>query len=202
MVFDPKSLISNYFKRKKPLSIISDVVFVLLVILLLIPSTRREIAGVVIGVFAFPPSSLDNDEQYYLSEQSLSWTFYDLDGKKVNYQSFDDKPVFVNIWATWCPPCVGELPSIKSLYAAYGDRVHFLLLSDENPEKVRNFADKHQYSGLPFYYYRNLPTDFSTTSIPTTFVINGDHKVVIKKKGAADWDSDKVTKLLDELLLK
>ncbi len=200
MAFDPKRTISNYFKRKKPLSIISDFVFVLFVVLMLIPSTRKEIAGFLIGAVSLPPSTLDVDEQFTLNQQAINWSFYTLEGERLTYRDLKGKPVFLNIWATWCPPCVGELPSIQSLYETYGDKVHFVLLSDEDPEIVEEFAAKHDYKQLPFYYYNTMPADFSSNSIPTTFVIDRKHKVLIHKKGAADWDSGKVSDLLDELL--
>lgn len=200
MEFNPKKWLSNYVRNKKPLSIVSDLVFVILVLLLLIPQSRKEVAGLLIRIVSMPPASLEEDEQFYLSPQTLSWSFYDMKGDPISFASLDDKPVFLNIWASWCPPCVGELPSIKSLYEKYGDRVHFVLLSNEEPEQVKLFSDKHNYEMLPFYYYQAIPADFSSTSIPTTFIINRDHKVLVNKKGAADWDSAKVEDLLDSML--
>lgn len=200
MVFNPKKWLSNYIRNKKPLSIVSDIVFIILVILLLIPQSRKEVAGLLIRIVSMPPATLQEDEQFYLSPQTLSWSFYDMKGTPISFASLDDKPVFLNIWASWCPPCVGELPSIKSLHQKYGDRVHFVLLSNEEPEVIDQFSSRHNYDMLPFYYYRTIPSDFSSPSIPATFIINRDHKVLVNKKGAADWDSDRVEKLLDSML--
>lgn len=200
MAFNPKSYFSNYFKKKKPLSIFFDALFVVLILLLLIPATRKETAAFFIRWTSFPASSLDNDEQYFVSDQTKQWELYRLDGERISFQELNEKPVFLNIWATWCPPCIAELPSIEALYDQYGEEVSFILVSNEDPEKVIAFAAKHGYESLPFYYSNYSPVDFSTQSIPATFVLSKEGKVMIEKKGAARWNSDKTKKLLDELI--
>jgi len=75
-------------------------------------------------------------------------------------------------------------------------------LSNENPETVKAFAKKKGYNNLNLYYSPTTPADFATQSIPTTFVISSEGEVLINKKGAARWNSSKMNKLLDGLLLK
>ncbi len=82
----------------------------------------------------------------------------------------------------------------------YGGKVNFLLLTDESPAKVKVFARKHHYENLPFYRYRYVPKDFSSSSIPSTFIVSRQGKVVLTKKGAARWDSRKVKRLLNKLI--
>lgn len=195
-----KRWISNYFHTKKPFTIITDFLFVLLILLLLIPGTRKQIAPVFIRITSFAPSQLSENEQYEIGQQTKEWQVMDSQGQLFRFDRFLDKPVFVNFWATWCPPCIAELPGIHSLYDEYKGRVHFLLLSNERFEKINAFARTHQYENLPFYRFQSVPDDFSSRSIPTTFIISKKGKVVLSKKGAARWESDKVRKLLDNLL--
>lgn len=200
MAFNLKGRISNYFKKKKPLSIFFDAVFVVLVILMLIPATRTELSSFIIRMTSLPPSTLDEDEQYTINNQSLNWQVYDINGNSVSLESLTDKPVFLNFWATWCPPCIAELPAIEELYDDFKDEVNFVLVSNENPATVKAFAEKKGYENLPMYFASTTPSDFSSNSIPTTFVISEEGKVVLSKKGAARWNSGKMEKLFRQLI--
>lgn len=187
-------------KKKKPLSIFFDVVFVILIALLIYPGTRKEVAAFFIRLTSLPPSSLDSDEQFVISKQSEQWKVYDLSQHPVTLKTLNSKPVFVNIWATWCPPCIAELPAILELYESYGDRVNFVLASNEQEEKIDAFLKKNNYNKTPFYIYSRLPLELKTESIPTTYILDSNGKVVLIKKGAARWNSGKIKRLLDGLL--
>jgi thiol-disulfide isomerase/thioredoxin len=200
MAFNPKKLVSNYFKKKKPFSIVTDVLFVVIALLLIIPATRKDTSAFFIRMTSFPPSTLDTDEQFRINSQTNNWVLYDLQGNKTFFEALNDKPVFVNIWATWCPPCIAELPSIQELYEDYGDKVSFILITNEDIDKVKKFAADHQYNELPFYLSSTIPPNFSTNSIPATFIISRDGRVVVRKKGAARWNSGTSRDLLDKLI--
>lgn len=195
-----KHYFQNYFKKRKPFALITDILFWGLIVLLIIPSTRVQVSAFFIRLTSFAPSTLSVEKQYTISENTRQWQLTNLSGKTVNFAEQLDKPVFVNLWATWCPPCRAELPGIQKIYEQYKGKVHFLLLSDEPLTKVKAFAAKHGYSDMPFYRYRYIPKDFSSRSIPSTFIISKQGKVVLTKKGAARWDSEKVKKLLDNLI--
>lgn len=195
-----KHYFQNYYKKRKPFAIATDILFWGFILLLIIPTTRVTVSSFFIRLTSFAPSSLSADKQYSLTENTKKWEFTDMSGKKVIFSELMDKPIFVNLWATWCPPCRAELPGIQQLYEQYKDRINFLFLSDEPTSKVKAFANKHHYEDMPFYRYRYVPQDFSTRSIPTTFIISKQGKVVLTKKGAARWDSDEVKKLLNNLL--
>lgn len=199
MNFNPKNWLTNYFKRKKPLSIFFDIVFIILIILLLIPSTRREVSAFLIRTTALPPSTLDSDDQFTIDEAALQWQLYDYHGKAYKFEDLLDKPVFVNFWATWCPPCNAELPAIAELYQNAKGQANFILVSYEKPEVVKAFAKKHGYTDLPFFYAQLPPPDFESPSIPTTFIVAKDKKVILKKRGAARWNSGKTIELLKQL---
>ncbi len=202
MAFSLKNYLKNYLKKKKPFSIFTDVIFIVFIILLIIPGTRKEVSSWLTRITALPPSELSAGSQFQISDEARSWQVYDIQGNVVMLDELLDKPVFLNFWATWCPPCIGELPGIKELYETYKDEVHFVLVTSEQPDKVKDFAGKHEYNNLPFYFSRNAPFDFASESIPATFVIGRDGKVVISKKGAARWNSGKMERILDELLKK
>jgi len=200
MAFNPKNVVLNYFKKKKPLSIIFDAIFVIVIALLIIPATRKDTAAFFIRLTSFPASTLDNDEQFKVSSTANSWLLTDLNGNQVTYGELNENPVFLNIWATWCPPCVAELPGIEELNSKFGEQISFILVSNENPETVKAFAEKYNYDGLSFYISNSVPPEFSSRSIPTTFIIDKNGIVKVNKKGAARWNSDKTEKLLHQLI--
>lgn len=198
--FNLKKYISNYFSKKKWYSILSDAVFVIIIALLIIPSTRTDVSSFFIQLTSLPPSTLDRDEQFNISQQTQSWQFLDMEGNPIKFSDLNDKPIFLNFWATWCPPCVAELPGIADLYEKYHDDVNFILVSSESRAKVRAFAKKNNLYQLPFYQNTNVPSDFSSQSIPTTFIISKDGIVVVSKKGAARWNSGSIEDVIDLLI--
>ncbi len=195
-----KQRIKDYFTKKKWYSIVSDFVFVILIVLLIIPSTRIDVSSFFIRLTSLPPSTLETENRYHISESAESWNIHTLNGEKRQFGNFNNKPVFVNVWATWCPPCIAELPGIIDLYEQYKNDVNFVLVSNENPQKVKSFIDAKQYPQDIFFLNSTLPGDFYSKSIPASFIIDSDGHVIISKKGAARWNSGKVKKILDGLI--
>lgn len=200
MKFNIKRSFKNYLSKRKWYSVLSDVIFIALVILLLIPSTRTQVTSLFIKLTSFSPSQLDKEDQFVISEQARTWTIENIDGEPFLFGQLNkNKPVFINFWATWCPPCVAEMPGILKLYEDYGDKVNFVIVSNESRAKVRAFAKDKGYEELPFYKNSNVPYDFYSTSIPTTYIIDKKGRVIINEKGIADWNSGKIRKLMDEI---
>ncbi|NQU32145.1 MAG: TlpA family protein disulfide reductase [Bacteroidetes bacterium] len=199
--FSFKKRIDTYLK-KKWYSILSDMVFVLLLVLLIIPSTRTEVASFFIRLTSFPPSTLDIDDQIKINNQSKNWQILDMEGNAVSLESLNDKPIFLNFWATWCPPCIAELPGIAELYEKYGGEINFILVSNESRAKVRAFSKKNNFEELPFYQSNNVPNDFASQSIPTTFIISKEGTIVLSKKGVASWNSGRVEDIIEKLISK
>ena len=196
-----KKQIDRYLK-KKWYSILSDIIFILLLVLLIIPSTRTEVASVFIRLTSFAPSTLDTDQQVVINDQTNTWQISDMDGNVVSFSSLNNKPIFINFWATWCPPCIAELPGIEELHNKYGNEVNFILVSNENRTKVKSFAKNKKFEKLPFYHSNTVPSDFASQSIPTTFIIKADGTIVVDKKGVAKWNSGKVEDILEKLILE
>lgn len=109
----------------------------------------------------------------------------------VDLAAFRGKRVFVNLWATWCPPCRAEIPSIEKL-AAKTDRskTEFVMLSlDDNFDKAKTYAANNSMK-LPVYYpAANLPQLFVTDGIPMTVIFNEKGEIVFNQVGSADYDT-------------
>lgn len=127
-----------------------------------------------------------------------SFAVQDVDGNTVNLQSLKGKKVFVNLWASWCPPCRREMPSIEKLAKSVDkNKVAFVLLSlDDNFEKAKAFTTRQRLS-LPIYYpAENLPALFQVQGIPTTFIFNETGTLITRIDGGDDYDTEVYRKLL------
>ncbi|SIT77582.1 TlpA disulfide reductase family protein [Pontibacter indicus] len=123
----------------------------------------------------------------------------DLNGKTVAFESLKGKVIFLNIWATWCPPCIAEMPNIHSLYKKMDpNKVAFVMLSvDEGGMgKVKKFIDKKGYTFPVYMPASQFPQEFYSTAIPTTFIISPDGKIVAKQEGMAEYDTKEVREFL------
>jgi thiol-disulfide isomerase/thioredoxin len=130
-----------------------------------------------------------------------AWNLTTLDGETVAFEQFRGKVVFVNVWATWCGPCVDEMPDIQSLYESMrGTNVAFVLVSEEEIATVRGFVDEQQLNAPVYVSAGSLPDVFESRGIPATFIVAADGQIVFKKTGAARWDSDVCRNYLRGLL--
>ncbi|MBM1105368.1 TlpA family protein disulfide reductase [Aurantibacter crassamenti] len=182
--------------KKKHLTV-SNIIFAIFIVLLIIPQTRvaLQVAVNKVRVFVFSPSVLNQEDQAQLPPFTYQLTKLNGDANAVEVGQ--GEVTFISYWATWCPPCIAELPSIVELHEDYGDKVNFLLLTNENPEKVRAFLEKKAYD-LPVYIPKmEAPDKLISRSIPTNYIIDKKGKILIKETGAADWNSTNVRAVLN-----
>lgn len=108
------------------------------------------------------------------------------------------KTIFLNFWATWCPPCIAEMPDINDLHKEVGDKVVFVMVSvDKSAAKTWEFVERKGF-GFPVYHSRGgTPSVFASNSIPTTYVIAPDGTIKMKQVGMARYN----TKNFKEFLL-
>ena len=128
-----------------------------------------------------------------------AWTPRDLKGNDVPFSTFRGKTVFLNVWATWCGPCVGEMPSIAKLAADPKLKdVAFVCVSvDDHPESVKSFlASRGEGWTMTVLHAKTLPKVFTTTGIPATFLIAPDGKIAASEVGSADWSDPAVSAFL------
>lgn len=133
-------------------------------------------------------------------QASYDFKLTDYEGHLVNGSEFSGKTVFLNFWATWCPPCVAELPDIDALYEQMGDEVAFVLISvDKDPETARQFMAKKGYQVPVYFLADNLPAAYNPSSIPTTYVLSPEGKILVTQHGMAKYNSDKFKNFLRKI---
>ena len=179
-----------------------DILFWVLIILFLIPGPRKAIVTnlnrAMLNVKV--PRMIDEEKQEVLTDLDYNWTLAWGENEPYYFSDLRNNVVIVNFWATWCPPCVAEMPELQALHKKYGDRVALVLVTNEKPEVVEAFMEKNEYVMPVFYLASEAPAPLSFNAFPTTFIISKDGRVVSKKTGAANWNSKATEKILEELL--
>jgi len=168
--------------------------FVLLIAALIYPNSRAWI----MRQLAFAPSVKSEAKSPTLS--NYSWELKGINTPDVNLQTFKGKVIFVNFWATWCPPCRAEMPLIQKLYNDYKGSVNFVFVTTDSGKKVNSYFQEHSLNLPTYNMVSREPSEFTTRSIPATYIVSKKGKIVVSTVGAADWNSKKIRKLLDKLL--
>ena len=131
-------------------------------------------------------------------------TFQDPQGRPVTLAQFRGRPVLVNLWATWCAPCVIEMPSLEALARREGEALQVLVLSqdmgDRARELVTRFFAERRFEALEPY----LDSDMAFMSalrfdtLPTTILYDAQGREVWRMTQIVDWTSDRAARLIDE----
>ncbi len=123
----------------------------------------------------------------------------DENGTEFNAESLRGKTIFINIWATWCAPCVAEMPGINSLYNDLKNEedIVFLMIShDKEFQTAKNWVARKGFD-FPIYQLTTpLPDMYETNVIPTTVVISSKEKVIVKHTGMANYNTNRFKRLL------
>jgi len=123
----------------------------------------------------------------------------DLNGNKVSLDSFQGKKMFINFFATWCGPCIKEVPSLLSAQQILAkENFRFVLISDEPVERLKHFQEQTG-AGFPILHSEKKLQEYKIYTIPTSYVLNSNHEIVFKKTGEEDWASDAVIQKLKKL---
>ena len=134
-----------------------------------------------------PPSQIEVDKVKLTS----------LTGKSIDMKQYKGKTVFINFWATWCKPCLEEMPTIKkAMDFLKNEKIEFLFASDESTEAINAFETQHRY-GLYYARAGNIE-DLNIIGLPTTFIFDKDGRQVFSEMGYRKWDD----KANIDLLLK
>lgn len=136
-------------------------------------------------------------------ELAPDFTFQDASGKQYALSQFRGKVVLVNFWATWCPPCRDEMPSIEQLQQRMAGKpfVILALSIDDSWEPVNRFMKENGFT-LPVYsdFDKKISTLYGTFKYPETYLVDKKGKVAYKVVGATDWMSSDMLKFLDVLV--
>jgi peroxiredoxin len=143
----------------------------------------------------------------FKSQEGYMAPRFSLRNLKGNMEGLDDhlgKVIVVNFWATWCVPCVKEMPSFENLYRRYRSQGLTLLavsLDKGDSSKVQEFADKHKLSFPILLDTKGVAEKlYPSFSIPFTYVIDKQGRVVARVDGAKNWESSETFEAVEHLL--
>lgn len=130
-------------------------------------------------------------------------SFTHLDGQQVDLSELTGKVVLINFWATWCGPCIKEMPSLQAFYNQYQGHpeVEFLVVEiDNQPELARGFVEKNKYT-FPIYSPAGLiPDALLGQAIPTTVILNKRGEISFRHEGMSDFMADNFINLFQGIL--
>lgn len=188
-------------QKKQINSWIYNIVFIaLLTVLLFVPEAKALVIRGMMEVGLFNPS-LKPGEQTTKSDLSTI-TFKNAKGDILNLEDLKGKVIFLNFWATWCPPCLAEMPSIEKLYQKYKDdaKVAFVMVeADGNFAKANAFMTKKEYSFPIYTFHSNLPKQIFDRSLPTTVVFDKQGRLSMHHVGASNYNSKKFIDFIEQL---
>jgi thiol-disulfide isomerase/thioredoxin len=131
-------------------------------------------------------------------------SFVDLTGDTVSLAEFAGKFVLVNLWATWCEPCLREMPSLDRMQRHLADKITVVAISEDRggSETVAPFIDKLGLKSFKTYLDPKSAAGraFKVEGLPTSFLIDREGRVLGRVEGAAEWDSPKLLEVLKSFL--
>lgn len=111
----------------------------------------------------------------------------DLTGQKIDLRQYQGKTIFLNFWATWCRPCIAEMPSIASAKKQFSESdIVFLFASDEEIGKIESFEEKKKL-GLTYVQVTNF-NNLNIQALPTTYIITANGELAFSEMGFRKWD--------------
>lgn len=122
----------------------------------------------------------------------------ELDGTPIDLTQYKGKAVFINFWATWCRPCVQELPSIQQAMNKLNNKdIVFLFASNEATAEIEDFKKSNKYS---FHYVKVENIEYlNITALPTTYIFNSAGELVFSEMGYKKWDDQTNIDLITNL---
>jgi thiol-disulfide isomerase/thioredoxin len=148
---------------------------------------------------SYPTGRLDRSHQGTRAPDVL---FEDGEGQPVRLSVFRGRPVLVNLWATWCGPCVVEMPALDALAAREGPELEVLTVSQDSDgrQKVTDFFAAHHFQRLEPYLdsQMGLMRALGLDTLPTTILYDGEGREVWRMTGMADWRGERAARLIAE----
>jgi len=140
-----------------------------------------------------------NEKLSDIESLQLKTSFVDLKNRKVDLTSYKGKKIIINYWATWCSPCIKEMPGIKRAQEILKNYNYtFLLVSDENVSKISKFKNDKKYN---FNFLKSVRSNetLGIYSLPTSYIFNEKGIKIETIVGTIVWDSEQMIKKLKAL---
>ncbi|TDO19276.1 thiol-disulfide isomerase/thioredoxin [Pedobacter duraquae] len=176
---------------------------IILLVIVFVPSSKALVLRGLMEIGLFKPGISAPAENSVVSGLA-GIRFKNATGKVVDLGSLKGKVVFLNFWATWCPPCQAEMPSVNKLYQRFKNdpNVVFILVDgDSNLPKAQQYMNRKKFD-LPVYEVDSaIPEQLFKGSLPTTVVFDKEGRISYNEEGAANYNSKKFVEFIQQLIL-
>jgi len=183
-------------KKKKKL--ISNLLIILIVLAFFVTPLGYESKIILNRILAFSPDVVEKEDRVPVSD--FDWKLKDNNWDFFNFKEAKGKVIFVHFWSSWRIPSIAETKSIQKLYSTYKDEVVFYIITNEEKEPVEEFMIKNEYDFPVTYLIIGEKMPFDAERIPSTYIIDKEGYIAIKKNGIANWYSKDVRELLEILI--
>ncbi len=178
------------------------IIFLALMLFFLINTNAKSwLLKQVLKTGLFSPT-IENTGTDSSSVFAMPLTYRDQNGVLQSTENMRGKTIFINFWASWCPPCVAEMPSMNSMYLNLKDQkdLSFIFINlDEQIQTAKEFLKKNQYD-IPLQRAEGfIPTDLYTGTLPTTIVLNKEGHIVLNHTGMENYNTEKFKEKLKAL---
>jgi len=177
---------------------------IIILVILFVPSAKAfMIRGLMeIGLFRPDVASTEKVKDNLPAQDLSGIVFNDVSGNSVDLGNLKGKVVFLNFWATWCPPCLAELPSIQEAWQTFNgdpDFVFILVDADGKLEATLKFMKRKGYD-FPLYSVASaVPENLFSGALPTTIVFDKQGRVSYHESGAANYASPRFIEFMKKL---
>ncbi|WP_246154848.1 TlpA disulfide reductase family protein [Sphingobacterium allocomposti] len=195
--------------KKKIRRIIKNLAVAALILVLVLPAGRIWVQRGLMKIGLFRPD-LEQPKEGSQTPSAVGHTapevtFLNNEGNTVRVSDLKGKVVFLNFWATWCPPCKAEMPSIQILkdkFKGNGNVVFLLVEIEGERQKAQMFMEQGNMDLPVVYPQSDIPPEWLGQSIPTTVILNKEGRVAARHEGMADYSRTEVSNFITELLNK
>ena len=151
------------------------------------------------GNEAFAGEEIGTLDRKHAGETAPALAFQGPNGAKTSLADFRGKPVLLNLWATWCAPCVKEMPTLDALSVTLGDSVTVLVLAEDSAAKVDPFFQKAGFKRLQPFIDENSQVSLTMgLNLPTTILYDSNGREVWRMLGSMDWTGPTARELIAE----
>jgi thiol-disulfide isomerase/thioredoxin len=183
---------------KKHISTIIFAVFVL--VILFVPAAKAKLIQSLMEIGLFKPDLAEDKNSINADLSAIK--FKDVNGNVLNLADLKGKIIFLNFWATWCPPCLAEMPSINKFYEQYKNdqEVVFLMIdADSDFAKAHNYLNRKNYKFKVYTFASDIPKTIFSGKLPTTIVFDKKGRIAMNGVGPANYASKEFLTFIQKL---
>jgi thiol-disulfide isomerase/thioredoxin len=178
-------------------------IFIIFILVMLInPGFKATVLQGFMKIGLFQPNIPKSAPGKTTEVVTQSLLFKNTDGKVIDLQEKRGKVIFINFWATWCPPCIAEMPSVNRLHNEFknNENVIFIIADvDNNFIKSTAFMKEKKFS-LPVYSLAgDIPREYFSGTLPTTIILDKSGNIAFQHEGLADYSSDKMIEYIKKM---